>query len=149
MSLKLSSDEIAKALAAEVAGRITRRCMAELRKVDGLYQDGGKGLRNFWEEVCVQIQYDQSVMWDSYDDCIREMIRVQVANLARHEREALWLQTDEGFEWSLEDPADREGYPVILEEVVDYLAHKHLYAAAGLWSNPRIRAYIDRAGRTD
>lgn len=149
MSLRLSESEIVKALALEVAGRISRRCMAELRKLDGLYQDDVTVLRNFWEELCVQIQYDQSVLWDSYDDCIGEMVRVHVASLARHEREALWLQTDAGIDWTFEDEGDREAYPVILDDIVEYVKSKHLYATAGNWTNPRIRAYIDQASQSD
>lgn len=149
MTLKLSESEIVKTLASEVAGRITRRCMAELRKLDGLYQGDLTVLRNFWEELCVQIQYDQSVLWDAYDDCIHEMIRVQVENLPRHEREALWLQTEEACDWMFDDESEREAYPVILDDVVEHLKSKHLYATAGSWTNPRIRTYIDRASQSD
>jgi hypothetical protein len=149
MTLRLSESEIVKALASEVAGRITRRCMAELRKLDGLYQGDSTVLRNFWEELCVQIQYDQSVLWDAYDDCIQEMVRVQVQNLPRHEREALWLQSDAGCDWLFDDESEREAYRVTLDDVVEHLKSKHLYAAAGSWTNPRIRTYIERASQTD
>lgn len=61
------------------------------------------GLKGVWDEICVQVQYEQSVYWDDYEDLARSSVAHHVAELAQHEREALWLQTDEGSDWLYEE----------------------------------------------
>jgi len=100
-------------------------------------------------EVCVQVQFEQSVMWDAYEQTMWAFLAGGFGLLRTHERDALWLQTPQGEDWDCEDDTDREPYPVFNDAIVRYLLQAHLLAEAGKWSNPRICAYLDRATAID
>ena len=88
-------------------------------------------------------------MIDAYDETVRAYLTGYVAKLTKHEREAIWLQTDAGGDWDCEEPEDRESSPVLDDDIVDYLAREYIYAEAGRWSNARILAFIERASMRD
>jgi hypothetical protein len=71
-----------------------------------------------------------------------------VAELSDNEREAIWLQTDAGIDWSFEEPDVREPNPVNQDEIVDYLV-QDVYSKAADWSNERIHAYFARSYESD
>jgi hypothetical protein len=106
-------------------------------------------LGSVWDEICVQLQFEQSAFWDAYEDTITRLVTGEVAKLNAFEQEAVWLQTEEGWDWSGEDESDRDSTPVSYPSVVDYLVKEYVYADAGRWTNPRIRQYIDRACSSD
>ncbi|MBI2320562.1 MAG: hypothetical protein HYU88_00290 [Chloroflexi bacterium] len=61
------SDLIAQ-LAERASKRIARRTVVALQRMkDGLQSGEDSGLRNLWDEICVQMQGQQSVFWDLYD----------------------------------------------------------------------------------
>jgi hypothetical protein len=107
-----------------------------------LLSGSDSGLRNAWDEICVQVQYEQSYSWDLYDETTRSLIEKDVAALPPHQREALWLQTEQAGDWNCEDESLRDPYPVVGDDIVEYLTEK-VYSEAGYWSNSRIRQYLD------
>lgn len=148
MTKRLSEIAIVKSLADATAKRISRAAIASLQRLPGVWgQESGP--KSTWDEICVQIQFEESAAWDVYDETVKSLIGGMIEDLPTHELEALWLQTDEGSDWDCEDPYDRDDYPVYRGDVVHYLVTAHIYTTAGRWSNPRIRAYLDRAGMTD
>lgn len=40
-------------------------------------------------------------------------------------------------------------YPVFNDDIVQFFWQEHLLAEAGRWSNPRIRAYLEKATAID
>ena len=63
MTSDLSEWRIVRRLAEQVCQRITRRVIRSLRElVDGLQSGDDSGLTNAWEEICVQVQGEQSVI---------------------------------------------------------------------------------------
>jgi hypothetical protein len=66
-----------------------------------------------------------------------------------HEREAIWLQTDAGFDWRWDDEDARKPNPVYDGDIVEYLVHEYIYGEAENYTHVRIRAYIDRSDRSD
>jgi hypothetical protein len=66
-----------------------------------------------------------------------------------HARDAVWLQTELGFDWRCDEPEARDAYPVDHEEIIEHITTRHIYAEAGRWSNARIRSYIDRSSTSD
>jgi hypothetical protein len=150
MSKRLSQTQIVHDLADCTAKRVTRRAILALRRMtDYLGSGDDSELKNTWEEICVQVQFEQSVMWDAYEQTMCAFLAGEVELLRTHEREALWLQTPQGEDWDCEDNTDRDPYPVFNDDIVRYLLQAHLLAEAGRWSNPRIRVYLDRATATD
>jgi len=146
----LSEIQIVRDLAEATAKRVTRRAILALQRMTDCLGGGDDSeLKNTWEEVCVQVQFEQSVMWDAYEQTMCAFLAGGVELLRTHEREALWLQTPQGEDWDCEDETDREPYPVFNIDIIQYLLRAHLLAEAERWSNPRIRAYMDRATAID
>jgi len=145
MSDKLSESTIVRAVADQAARRIARKVVAALQKMDDTMSGDDSELETTWDEICVQVQYEQSFYWDAYDQTVRSILAGHVAELPKHEREAIWLQSNAGNDWDCKDAEDREAYPVSDDDIVDYLANEYVYEEAGRWSNARIRAYLDRS----
>jgi len=51
-------------------------------------------VRTVWDEVCVQVQYEEAFLLDACDETVRLRCG-QDEKLPKHEREAIWLQTSE------------------------------------------------------
>jgi hypothetical protein len=137
--------EIIRALADETCSRITRKTIAQLQRMrDALHSRQDSGLRDAWDEICVQLQDGLSIFWDACDLTVRSYLAGNVSNLRVFEREAVWMKTPEGDSWDCDVEEDREPCPVNDDEIIDYLAQDYVYRAACNWSNPRIRAFLDR-----
>ncbi len=150
MTDRLSESGIVSAVAEEASQRITRKVIAALQGMkDTLLSGDGSELETTWDEICVQVQDEESFFWDTYDEIVRDMVRGHVAQLPRYKREAIWLQTVAGSDWDSEEPESREPYPVVDDDVVDYLVPKYVYSQAADFSNTRIEAYLARSIERD
>jgi hypothetical protein len=145
MSDALSESAIVQAVAQEAARRITRKVIADLQHMKHTMSGDDSELKTTWDEICAQVQYEHSFYWDAYDETVRAIVSGYVAKLPKHEREAIWLQTNAGGDWDCKEPEARDAYPVCDDEIVEYLAREYIYAEARRWSNARIRAYIERS----
>ena len=112
--------------------------------MDAGFSGDGSGLKNAWDEICVQVQYDESTSWDTYVDLMEGMAEGEIEELPAHQREAMWLQTSEGEDWEDEPVEDRDAYPVWNRDIAKHLLENYLYVQAGAWKNIRIRTFIDR-----
>jgi hypothetical protein len=100
-------------------------------------------LLDTWDEICAQVQCEHSDFWDVYEETATAVLTSLIAKLPPRKREALWLQTEQGFDrdWDHMHDADSE-CPVSTDEVVEYVWDEVRNAAAN-GSNKRIRAYLD------
>jgi len=136
-------------LALRVSSTIARKTVRALRKLTNpLALGDDTGLKNTWEEVCVQIQYEQSALWDAYEDTIDAIILAHVEELEQYEMIAVWLQTTEGIDWQV-DCEEQDSPPFSCSEIVEYVRGMHLFELAGRYINRRIRDYLDNAARRD
>lgn len=143
---RLSEHSIVRQLAGHVARQVTERAIEILQGMaEGLGSGDDSGLENLWEEICVQVQYDQSVMWEAYEESMEGLLLGLLEELPSHEQEALWLMTEPGEEWIGEEDDQREAYPVMAGDVIEYLMQEHLLVEAGRWSSDRISAWLERA----
>lgn len=149
MSDSLSESTIVCAVAQEAARRITRQIITELQRMNDTLSGDDSELKTVWDEIWVQVQDEESVSWDAYDETVRAIVSGYIAELPKHELEAIWLQTDAGSDWGYKEPEDREASPVCDDDIVEYLTREYVYAEAGSWSNARIRAYIERSSMRD
>jgi hypothetical protein len=141
----LSATAIVDDLARETCSRVARKTRSALQQMKHALSGEDSGLTTTWDEICVQVQIEYSALWDVYDETIRALVMAFVDDLAPHERAAIWLQTDAGFDWSFDDPESREDDPIVGDgDLVDYIVREYVLSDAGRWSNPRIRSYIDR-----
>jgi hypothetical protein len=149
MSGGLSESSIVRAVAEASARRIKRRVIRELRQMTDTMSGDDSELKTTWDEICAQVQYEESFRWDVYDNTVRSIVRGHVVKLPKHERDAIWLQTDAGSDRDCGDPTHRQTNPVHDDDIVDWVTREYVYAEAGNWSNGRIRAYIERSSMRD
>lgn len=136
-------------LASRAGHVIARRVIARLRKMhDGLLAGDDSGLKNSWDEICVQIQGEKFALWSAYEDTIDGIILSELENYDRLMKTALWLQTEDGIEWSIDN---NDGTQPVFSDgaLVEYIRNEYVLAPADGWSNARIRAYLDNAARRD
>jgi hypothetical protein len=145
----LSESRVVKAVADAVAKRVARRVILGLQRMHHTLSGDDSELVTTWDEICVQVQYEKSFFWDAYDETVRALVAWEVENLPEHEKDALWLRTDAGWDWAYKPEDERPPEPVVDDDIVDYVTRNYVYAEAGFWSNKRIRAYIDRSGIRD
>ena len=147
---KLSEANIARQLAEHTAKRVTSRVITALQRLTDCKLSGDDSvLENTWDEICVQVQFEESFAWEAYKETACAIIGGEVENLLPYEREALWLQTEPGSDWDCEDETERPHYPICNDDIVNCLWHDHVLREAGNWSNERVRTYIERSTSTD
>ena len=149
MSDMLSESAIVNAVSHDAAQRLTRKVIADLQAMSDTLSGDDSGLKTTWDEICVQVQYQESIFWDAHDAIVRNLIGSYIAQLAKYEREAIWMQTDAGVDWVGEEPKDRAAYPIVDADIINYLIHKYVYSEAADWSNARIEAYLERSSMSD
>jgi hypothetical protein len=110
---------------------------------EGMQSGDDTPIKNIWDEVCVQIQSELSVMWDAYLETINAIISQEVIKLDSAIKQAIWLQTDGGMDWEFDDERSEE-VPYIEDDITDYITHNYLLSKAADWSNSRINKYLNR-----
>jgi hypothetical protein len=143
MNTPLSESCIVRTVADIAARRIAHKAIAFLQQVEAGRPIEDFLLKNAWDEICVQIQSEYFVHWDVYDETVRDLVRRCLPDLPQHEREAIWLQTQQGDAWLDDEEATRDTNPVFDDDIVTHIASEYIYEEADRWSNSRIRDYID------
>jgi hypothetical protein len=144
MSNAFGEASIASALARDVEKRAVQKAIEQLLELRDTLSGDDFGLQNIWEEICVQVQDEQSLFWDTYEAVIRDTLTGIIEALPDFKREALWMQSDAASEWKYREPRECEQYPVNTQDAVEYL-FKAVCESAGSWSNDRIRRYLERS----
>lgn len=123
---------------------VVRKAIRVLRAMPGVLSGADSELLNIWDEYCAQVQGEESTFWDEYEETVRQVVRGQCSGLEVPEREAVWLQTDRGIDWSFDQ---EDGYagtiPVDDDDLVEHLANAVRNAAAD-YSNRRIERFLER-----
>jgi hypothetical protein len=114
---------------------------------EGMQSGDDSGLRNVWDEVCVQVQGQESVMWDVYLDTISGIIAGYLSGLDDAVKQAIWLQTNNGMDW---EPSEEEkDTPYSEEDIADYILTDYLLSSAANWTNDRIEKYNEQSVEFD
>lgn len=144
MARKLSEYKIAGDLGKALSRRLVCGFIRELQRMpDCLLSGDDSGLRNTWDEICVQQQLEHSFSWRAYVETMDAVIEYRVSQLQPYELDALWLLTLAADDWSCELEDERATYPVSEYEVTSYLQDELLTQASN-WSNARISKYLER-----
>jgi hypothetical protein len=136
-----------RTVAQEAAQRITRKVIIHLQRLTDTLSGDASELETTWDEICVQVETQKSIFWDTYDDIVRSTVGGFIAELPAYQREAIWLQTDSGIDWDYDDSKDRMLYPVD-DDIINYVVER-VYSEAADWSNRKIEAYKARQIETD
>lgn len=126
--------------AEEIAQRVTGETIARLQRMRDLMSGDDSGLENTWEELCVQVQGEESIFWSSYERVLDACIEQVIEERSRHEQVALWLVNEESFEWREEHGAEDLGVdsiPIYLEAMTADIRSQVLQVAAD-FENERI-----------
>lgn len=132
-------------LARESVSRAARRAIRRLQMDTESRASGpNSGLGNVWDEICVQVQFQESVFWSAYEALVRDLVAREVEAMPRLELSAIWLETQQGSDWECEHGDSSSAIPVFGDDVTDYIV-RHVMSTAADWSNPRIRAYLAKS----
>lgn len=129
-------------MAKEAVKRLVRCVILELQRMRELLSGDDSGLANVWDEICVQKQSEESFLWDAYDDTVRATVEKVLEKVSITEVQAIWLQTDEGEDWLVDNDEEDSDIPWFQDDVVEYIMQE-VYGVAANWSNRRIRRYLD------
>lgn len=144
MADKEDLEGIIEAVAAQACSRVTRRTISQLRKIHkARLSADDSGLKNTWDEICVQVQGEESTFWDSYLDIIGQCLRQELGRLPKHELQSLWLQTQNGEDWLCSEYEQDSGpVPYCEDDVVEHVVMEHILTAASDYRNARIEKYL-------
>lgn len=158
--MRTESDIIQK-FSQDISDRLVISCIRDLKKIKDCLSSDDTELENAWEEICIQIQLEESYFWESYDCLTLDIISRYISKLKSHEMLAIWFQTDEGNDWLLTPVSNKEYFeikdlsnncefrtetespPVSLNHISKYI-QKRIYERAEIYSNKRIRNFLKR-----
>ncbi len=122
---------------------VCERAKYALMKMPSQLAGDDQNLKNVWEDLCVQLQFQESGYWDDYEFTIKQVLDGALLGCTPHEKLAIWLETQFGKDWRNSDAEDGVEPGVDDDVIARYIQHEHLYSMAINWSNSRIRSYID------
>ncbi len=147
-------EAVAKAWSSVLTQQILAAVMGDLQRLggDSLLSGKDSGLENVWEEICVQVQAEESVYWDAYRQTVESFIEFHLNGLEHEARLSLWSVTDSGWSWIYDHHGDEDGHayaPVDESDIVQDLCEK-LLTKAEYFSNPNVSRYVgDEDGDND
>lgn len=104
---------------------------------------GDSGLLNTWEEICAQVQGEESSDWDTYTGMIEDFILANVKQLPKSAQLALWAQTETGWDWIYDHFAEDDSYdnaPLDFESITQLIKGAVLSEAAD-YESPTLYRY--------
>lgn len=137
-----------------VADKVCDGVIEDLKQITTTLSGEDSGLRNTWEEICVQVQGEESYFWDEYQTVMHDAILGALLAIEQRDLASLWLQSEEGWSWlwdveNADSAIDNDAtkaevteIPFDQEEIAKYILQKHLMARAEEFSNRRIAAFL-------
>ena len=104
-------EAVTKAWATVLTEKILQEVMSGLQqmKFDVMLSGGDSGLKNVWEEICAQVQIEESFFWDAYLETLEAAIEARLNELDHAALLALWSITDSGWSWIYDHHGDSDG----------------------------------------
>jgi len=112
--------------------------LMELKK-DLLLSGGDSGLKNTWEEICVQVQGEQSFYWDSYEETINNFIEKALDEQPEVVRKLIMYVASIDSE-----PEGTEDEPVYSWEAAIDCINDEIMMNAGSFENRNVTRYLDQ-----
>lgn len=146
-------NDLIRSLADDACKRVMETTIASLKSQRAQLSGDDSRLHTAFDEFCVQVQEGESFFWDAYELTAKQFIRGQLEQLQNHERQAIWLQTDTGWDWlwDLNNPEGEVEKPAKVPfddtDSADYIYRAYLLPFAEEYSNASIEAYLEQAQR--
>jgi len=105
-------------------------------------------LKNLWDDVCYQVQKEESFYWSHYDDMVVSNIVSLLEELEDYEINAIWLQTNDVYDQLSDLESDgikvSSRYDTInlscyTDYIANYITGEYIYQEAESWRNDRLR----------
>lgn len=131
---------------ADVCRGLADKVVWRLQRLESTMSGEDSGLTNVWDELCVQVQGEQSPFYDLYLDMAEKMIQALLQEVNPHLQALLWLETEEGqdLRWADEDDVPDLAKIWVEAEVVAYILQEYVLARAADYTNKKIENYIYR-----
>ena len=97
------SDRVSYYWSKQVAMGIANKTKVFLERQKDLTSGDDTCLENNWEEYCLQVQYEESIAWDTYINYIESLFQRFYEELPKEQQFTLWLETEGGQDWYWED----------------------------------------------
>lgn len=129
---------------------IARKVADDLKAMNETLLSGDdSGLTSVWQEICAQIQGEESNFWDEYKAVAQDLIGARLEKHSREEQEMLWLSTEPGWDWLWDvvnagDEAPPAHPGVDQQSVVDWIFGKFLWRLAESEEDPNVTRFLDR-----
>lgn len=137
-------DKIISEIAREECENISKRVIKILQ---GMHEEMGSGedtiLKNVWEEICVQVQGEQSFTWEAYLECIRKIVSDELKLCSVQIEQAIWLQTQEGMDWECDNEDEEATVAYFDDDMIEYLLHDYILTSAADWTSNTIERYLE------
>ena len=147
LTMEGSRMRVEQHIVAAWATRLGRQVVSEvIRSLEGMEEglSGDSDLENAWEEVCAQVQGEESIDWSIYEDTIESLLYSAVQRLDGDAQLALWAVTDEGWDYIYDHHADKNGaagVPLDIGAIAAKLKGDVLSEAAD-YESPSLYRYI-------
>lgn len=136
-------DKIISKYANKACKKIAVSLIRRLQQMTGEKMSGdGSPLKNIWDEVCIQVQYEYSFYWDYYLLDMENYMSGEIEDLDRETKEAIWKQTRAGMEWEAENE-DEEDLVYGEDDIIEYVLNEFVLSEAMNYTNKRIQKYVD------
>jgi len=136
-------DKILTTLSENLIEHIVRKTILSLQKMKTNLSGADSGLTNVWEEVCVQVQHEESFYGNIYEEEVYSIILSFINKISNTEKTLLWLMTENGSSYYDRDHSSSEELVYNDSDIVEYIKNGYLYSKAMDWSNERIRKYLN------
>jgi len=109
---------------------------------DSLLESSDHGLKNTWEEICVQLQDEESVFWNAYDETVEQTINFIFKKVDNEIIKFLSIMNDDEFYITEKDNFKYEDYALSTDSACDVVKNE-VYNQARIFINNNIKRYLD------
>lgn len=126
------------------AKMLSGKAISVLKKLkgDNLLSPDDYGLKNVWEEICIQKQAEESVFWNTYEETIEMVILDILSGTDKEILKFLSIMDDEEYEQSENGDFNYDDYKHSIDSVLRVLKD-HVIQESANYSNKRIQNYLD------
>ncbi len=135
-------DTIIKGISDISCKKISSKVIRYFQKMkEGMQSGEDTPLKNVWDEICVQVQGEESILFSVYLEAARKYIYCEVEKLDECIKKAIWIQTDQYFDWQDNDNK-HEALIYSEDDIIEYILHHFFLRQAEKWYNKRIESYL-------
>jgi len=125
--------------------KLCRRVIHQLKRLkgDNLLSGDDSEQKNVWEEICVQLQDEESFFWDVYDETVEQIINFIFKKVDTEILKFLSIMNDDKFEITEEGDFKYEDYNYCIDFACD-VVKQEVYNQASMFTNMNIKRYLDK-----